>query len=124
MALTTSCAARFWRSRAFRSRSTETTRCLPPKGYGMPTPGTLMRPTRTVFKARSKVCCSESILLLMPYCKNRNGGGVVLDDQRRGGARRKLFQNGLRFRGDLGHTGIRRNALVEKNFYDGHTIVR
>src|SRR5260221_4726239 len=69
MAVTTSCAERFWRSRALRSRSTETTRCLPPYGYGTATPGTLMRPTRTVFKARSKVCCSESVLLLMPYCK-------------------------------------------------------
>ena len=32
MAVTTSCAERFCRSRALRSRSTETTRCLPPYG--------------------------------------------------------------------------------------------
>ncbi len=67
--------------------------------------------------------CFATDAILQNRNGGRNGGGVVLDDQRGSGARRKLFQNGLRFRGDLGHTGIRRNALVEKNFYDGHTIV-
>ena len=28
-----------------------------------------MSPTRIVFMARSKICCSESVWLLMPYCK-------------------------------------------------------
>src|SRR5258707_4306635 len=99
MALTKSWAARFCRSSALRSRSTETTRCLPPKGYGMPTPGTLIRPTRTVFKERSKVCCSERLLLLMPYC--RMGTVEALgDDQRRGCGGREIFQAGLAIRHD------------------------
>src|SRR6267143_7146347 len=69
MAVTTSCATRFFASNALRSRSTETTLCFPPYGYGMLTPGTLISPTRIWFRAISKTCCSESLVLLIPNCR-------------------------------------------------------
>src|SRR5436853_6405694 len=69
MAVTTSDSTRLFASNALRSRSTETTRCFPPNGYGMLTPGTLISPTRIWFRAMSKTCCSESLGLLIPNCR-------------------------------------------------------
>src|SRR6267378_6197506 len=69
MAVTTSDSTRLLASNALRSRSTETTLCFPPYGYGMLTPGTLISPTRIWFKAMSKTCCSESLALLIPNCR-------------------------------------------------------
>src|SRR6266403_3962942 len=69
MAVTTSDSTRLFASSALRSRSTETTLCFPPYGYGMLTPGTLIRPMRIWFNAMSKTCCSESLALLIANCR-------------------------------------------------------
>src|SRR5437588_10307814 len=69
MAVTTSDSTRLFASSALGSRSTETTLCFPPYGYGMLTPGTLISPTRIWFRAISKTCCSESLVLLIPNCR-------------------------------------------------------
>src|SRR6267143_6036906 len=68
-AVTTSDSTRLFASKALRSRSTETTLCFPPYGYGMLTPGTLIRPTRIWFRAISNTCCSESLVLLIANCR-------------------------------------------------------
>src|SRR6267154_3250275 len=85
MAVTTSDSTRLFASNALGSRSTETTLCFPLYGYGMLTPGTLIRPMRIWFRAISKVCCSESLVLLIPNCRMETvdalywmiSGGVV-----------------------------------------------
>src|SRR5438477_7691846 len=65
-AVTTSDSTRLFASKALRSRSTETTLCFPPYGYGMLTPGVLISPKRIWFRAISQTCCSESLGLLIP----------------------------------------------------------
>src|SRR5438270_3283882 len=69
MAVTTSDSTRLFASNALGSRSTETTLCFPQYGYGMLTPGTLIRPMRIWFRAISNTCCSESLVLLIPNCR-------------------------------------------------------
>src|ERR1700680_1203705 len=69
MAVTPSDSTTLFASNALRSRSTETTLCFPPYGYGMLTPGTLISPTRLWFSAVSNTCCSDSLVLLIPHCR-------------------------------------------------------
>src|ERR1700677_979624 len=85
MALTTSEAARP-RARSSRgSRSTCTSRCLPPYGYGMEAPATVASWVRRMLLPRSKISCSGMDSLDRANCNigtlealyDSTNGGVV-----------------------------------------------
>ena len=67
------------------SRSTETTRVLPPYGKGTAAPGTVISCVRTWVMPMSFSCCSESVALDRPTCTTgtldaeyrMTSGGVV-----------------------------------------------
>ena len=68
------------------------TRCLPPYGHGMATPGMVTRRGRRKFTAASNTACSVMLGLDRPSWMIGIAGGGILDHQRRQNAGRHLAQ--------------------------------
>src|ERR1022692_1320199 len=65
-ALMTSFGVNPFASSAAVSRSTDMTRCLPPNGHGMATPGMVTRRGRRKFTAVANTACSDIVALERP----------------------------------------------------------
>jgi len=99
------------------SRSTEMTRCLPPKGYGTATPGIVTKPRTQEIHGGVEYGLFRHRGAGQTELNDGNAGGRILDDQGRKDAWRQLAELRLLDRDDL-RDGRRNVGVRLKEYFD------